>query len=69
MADERNMLLILDQAQTAFGRLGETFSAVYHGVLPDIMTTSRTMGGGLPLGATIASDAILIDSVRGSAYI
>ena len=57
-ADERNMLLIFDEAQTAFGRLGETFGAVYHGVLPDIMTTSKTMGGGLPLAATITSDAI-----------
>ena len=57
-ADERGMLLIFDEAQTAFGRLGETFGATYHDVLPDIMTTSKTMGGGLPLAATITSDAI-----------
>ncbi|MCZ6486837.1 MAG: aspartate aminotransferase family protein [Gammaproteobacteria bacterium] len=57
-ADERGMLLIFDEAQTAFGRLGETFGAVYHGVVPDIMTTSKTMGGGLPIAATITTDGI-----------
>ena len=57
-ANERGMLLIFDEAQTAFGRLGETFGAVYHDVLPDILTTSKTMGGGLPIAATITSDAI-----------
>ncbi len=57
-ADDRGMLLIFDEAQTAFGRLGETFGAVYHDVVPDIMTTSKTMGGGLPIAATITTDAI-----------
>ena len=50
-ADERGMLLIFDEAQTAFGRIGETFGAVFHDVIPDILTTSKTLGGGLPLAA------------------
>ena len=57
-ADERGMLLIFDEAQTAFGRIGTAFGATYHEVMPDIMTVSKTLGGGLPLAATITTDAI-----------
>ena len=57
-ADARGMLLIFDEAQTAFGRIGESFGAVHFGVTPDIMTVSKTLGGGLPLAATITTDAI-----------
>ena len=57
-ADARGMLLIFDEAQTAFGRIGERFGATHFGVTPDIMTVSKTLGGGLPLAATITSDAI-----------
>lgn len=57
-ADERGMLLIFDEAQTAFGRIGETFGAIYHGVVPDIMTLSKTLGGGVPLAATVTSESI-----------
>ena len=57
-ADERGMLLIFDEAQTAFGRIGEPFGATHFGVTPDIMTVSKTLGGGLPLAATVTSAAI-----------
>ena len=57
-ADDRGMLLIYDEAQTAFGRIGERFGATHFGVTPDIMSVSKTLGGGLPLAATITSDAI-----------
>ena len=57
-ADERGMLLIFDEAQTAFGRIGEKFGASYFGVTPDIMSLSKTLGGGLPLAATVTSDDI-----------
>ena len=52
------MLLIFDEAQTAFGRLGVPFGMDYHGVQPDILTLSKTLGGGLPLSATVTSDAL-----------
>ena len=45
------MLLIFDEAQTAFGRIGTKSGAEYFGVVPDIMTMSKTLGGGLPLAA------------------
>ncbi len=57
-ADERGMMLVFDEAQTAFGRLGHRFAANRFGVVPDIMSVSKTLGGGLPLAATITSDEI-----------
>lgn len=57
-AHERGMKLILDEAQTAFGRLGTTTAAAKLGVTPDIMTLSKTLGGGLPLSATVTSAEI-----------
>ncbi len=57
-ADERGMLLIFDEAQTAFGRIGHRHAADFFGVVPDIMSVSKTMGGGLPLAATITTAKI-----------
>jgi 2,2-dialkylglycine decarboxylase (pyruvate) len=56
--EKRGMLLIFDEAQTAFGRLGCDFAFQHFGVEPDILTLSKTLGGGLPLSATVISDAI-----------
>jgi 2,2-dialkylglycine decarboxylase (pyruvate) len=50
-ADDRGMLLIFDEAQTAFGRIGTKTGSEYFDVVPDIMTMSKTLGGGLPLAA------------------
>ncbi|MDE2002753.1 MAG: aspartate aminotransferase family protein [Betaproteobacteria bacterium] len=57
-ARKRGMLLIFDEAQTAFGRLGHWFAASQLGVTPDILTVSKTLGGGIPLAGVITSDAI-----------
>jgi 2,2-dialkylglycine decarboxylase (pyruvate) len=57
-AHKRGMLLIFDEAQTAFGRLGHWFAATHLGVTPDIMTVSKTLGGGVPLAGVITSDEI-----------
>ena len=57
-ADQRGMLLIFDEAQTAFGRIGHRTAADFFGVTPDIMSLSKTMGGGLPLAATVTTPAI-----------
>ena len=59
--DKRGMLLIFDEAQTAFGRLGRDFAFQHFGVEPDILTLSKTLGGGLPLSATIVSEAMEAD--------
>lgn len=57
-ADARGMLLIFDEAQTAFGRLGCRTGSEHFGVTPDIISVSKTLGGGLPLAATITTPAI-----------
>ncbi|MDP9601780.1 UNVERIFIED_ORG: 2,2-dialkylglycine decarboxylase (pyruvate) [Variovorax paradoxus] len=55
---ERGMLLILDEAQTAFGRMGANFAFEQADVVPDILTVSKTLGGGVAIGAAITSEAI-----------
>ncbi len=54
----RGMLLILDEAQTALGRVGANFAFEQVGVTPDILALSKTLGGGLPLSATVTSAEI-----------
>lgn len=58
LCHERGMLLILDEAQTGFGRLGAMFGFELYGVEPDILSVSKTLGGGIPLAATLTSSAI-----------
>ncbi len=58
LCDQRGILLIFDEAQTGLGRVGELFAFESDGVVPDILTLSKTLGGGLPLSAVIASDAV-----------
>ncbi len=58
LCDEREMLLIFDEAQTAFGRVGRNFEFEHSGVVPDVLSMSKTLGGGLPLSATATSSAI-----------
>lgn len=53
--EERGMLLILDEAQTGLGRTGHLFAFERDGVVPDILTLSKTLGAGLPLSAVICS--------------
>jgi 2,2-dialkylglycine decarboxylase (pyruvate) len=55
---ERGMLLVFDEAQTALGRLGTRWGYEIEGVVPDIVTASKTIGAGIPLGVTIATDAV-----------
>lgn len=57
-ADERGMLLVFDEAQTAFGRIGYRTGSEMYGVVPDIMTVSKTLGGGLPLAGLITTPKI-----------
>ena len=64
LCDERGMLLILDEAQTGFGRLGTMFGFESFGVTPDILSVSKTLGGGIPLGATFTSAEIEDDCYR-----
>ena len=63
-ADDRGMLLIFDEAQTAFGRIGHRTGSEFFGVVPDIITVSKTLGGGLPMAGAITTPAIEEDLHR-----
>ncbi|MDR1681282.1 MAG: aminotransferase class III-fold pyridoxal phosphate-dependent enzyme [Prevotellaceae bacterium] len=52
-------LLAFDEVQTGFGRTGAWFAAIRYGVTPDIITLAKAMGGGMPLGAFVASRSIM----------
>ncbi|MDI5980540.1 aspartate aminotransferase family protein [Amycolatopsis magusensis] len=55
---ERGMLLILDEAQTGLCRTGDWYAFERDGVVPDILTLSKTLGAGLPLAAVLTSAEI-----------
>jgi 2,2-dialkylglycine decarboxylase (pyruvate) len=60
--EHRGMMLIVDEAQTAMGRVGTMFAFEQHDVVPDFVTLSKTLGGGLPLSATVTTAAIEQDA-------
>jgi len=57
--DDTGTLLIFDEAQTGFGRTGTFFAFESFGVIPDIITLAKGLGGGMPIGAFIASGEIM----------
>jgi 4-aminobutyrate aminotransferase-like enzyme len=58
ICDARGIILIWDEIQSGFGRTGEMFAADYYGIVPDIMTFGKGIGGGFPLAGIFASDKL-----------
>ena len=56
---ETGALLIFDEIQTGFGRTGSLFAFEGFGVVPDVISVAKAMGGGMPMGAFISSPEIL----------
>ena len=52
-------LLVLDEIQTGFGRTGRLFAFEHEGIVPDILTLAKAMGGGMPLGAFVANTEVM----------
>jgi 2,2-dialkylglycine decarboxylase (pyruvate) len=58
LCEEREMLLVLDECQTGLGRLGTMYGFEAFGVVPDFLVLSKTLGGGIPIGAVLTTAAI-----------
>ncbi|HEY4663174.1 MAG TPA: aspartate aminotransferase family protein [Candidatus Humimicrobiaceae bacterium] len=66
ICNEKNILLILDEIQTGFGRIGYMFAYQNYGIYPDILTVAKSLGGGMPIGAIISTDKISTSFVPGT---
>lgn len=53
LANQNDLLIIVDEVQTGNGRTGKFYGYMHFGFTPDIVTTAKGLGGGLPIGATI----------------
>ncbi len=58
LCDEKDILLIFDEIQTGMGRTGKMWAYELYGVEPDIMTSAKALGGGIPIGAVMAKERV-----------
>ncbi|MEM1587785.1 MAG: aspartate aminotransferase family protein [Candidatus Bathyarchaeia archaeon] len=63
ICEKNNILLILDEIQTGFGRTGKIFCFQHYGIIPDIVCLAKGVAGGLPIGITAAKPEIM-DSLQ-----
>jgi acetylornithine/N-succinyldiaminopimelate aminotransferase len=71
LCDQHNALLILDEIQSGMGRTGMLFSYMQKGIVPDILTSAKGLGGGFPIGAMLTTDKIAASfgvGVHGTTY-
>ncbi len=65
LCDEKGAVMILDEVQTGIGRTGKWFGYQHSDVIPDIITMAKALGGGVAIGAMMASDEISASLVPG----
>ena len=58
IAEKEDILLIIDEVQTGNGRTGELYAYMNHGISPDIVSTAKGIGGGLPIGVTMLGEKV-----------
>jgi len=66
LCDEHGILLIFDEVQSGVGRTGRMFCCEHSGVKPDILTSAKGLGSGLPIGAVIAKRRLMEQWKRGA---
>ncbi len=71
LAKEQDLLLIVDEVQTGNGRTGSLYAYMQYGIAPDVVTTAKGLGGGLPIGATLMNGraaALFSPGLNGSTF-
>ncbi|WP_397534883.1 aminotransferase class III-fold pyridoxal phosphate-dependent enzyme [Roseateles sp.] len=58
LCEQHGLLLLIDEVQTGMGRCGTLFAHQHYGLQPDLMSLGKGLGGGVPIGATLASAAV-----------
>ncbi len=58
ICDKNDCLLIVDEVQTGNGRTGKLYSYMNFGIMPDVISTAKGLGGGLPIGATLLGEKV-----------
>jgi len=58
LCDKNGTLLIMDEVQSGIGRTGHLYGYMKYGIEPDILTSAKGLGGGIPIGATLTKDNI-----------
>lgn len=66
LCDEASLLLVLDEVQTGVGRTGKLFAHEWAGITPDVMAVAKGIGGGFPLGAILATEAVAAGMTAGT---
>ncbi len=71
IAQQQDIPLIIDEVQTGNGRTGKFYAYMHYGIQPDLVSTAKGLGGGLPIGATLMSEkvsSVLGPGDHGSTY-
>ncbi len=71
LADEQDLMLVLDEVQTGVARTGTFYAHEQYGIDPDILATAKGLGGGFPLGACLATEKAargMVFGTHGSTY-
>lgn len=71
LAKENNLVLIVDEVQTGNGRTGKLYAYMHYDIMPDVVTTAKGLGGGLPLGVTMLGERvkdIFVPGLNGSTF-
>lgn len=68
ITQEKGALLILDEIQTGMGRTGKRFAFEHFGIVPDILTLAKALGGGVPLGAAVMREEVARSMPKGARH-
>src|SRR5919106_923485 len=66
LADEHDLMLVLDEVQCGYARTGRMFAYEHYGIEPDIMAAAKGIGGGFPMGACLATEKAAAGMVIGT---